>query len=67
MSHISPVIKEVSDPYSVEEVFRKNAEIMVKTISRDTKIIAKAAEEGKVMIVPAYYHLDSGFVDFGGN
>lgn len=64
LGHITPAINEASDPTSVDEVIRKNAELTVKTISRDSEIIAKAVEEGKVKIVPAYYHLDSGKVEY---
>lgn len=64
LSHISSAIKEASDATSVDEVIRKNAELTVRTISKDSEIIARAVEEGKVKIVPAYYNLDSGKVEF---
>lgn len=64
LEHISPAIKETSDPNSVDDVIRKNAELTVKVISKDSEIINNAVEEGKVKIVPAYYHLDSGKVEF---
>lgn len=64
LEHISPAIKQASDPTSVDAVIRKNAELTVKVISNDSEIITKAVEEGKVKIVPAYYHLDSGKVEF---
>jgi len=64
LEFIAPALKEVSDPTSVDEVSRKNAELTVKVITDDSEIIQKAVEEGKVKIVPAYYHLDSGKVEF---
>jgi len=64
LGHIKPAIEASSDPGSVDEVIRKNAELTVKHISNDSDIINKAFEAGKVKIVPAYYHLDSGKVEF---
>ena len=64
LGHIKPAIEESSDPSSVEAVTRKNAELTVKKISGDSEIIAGALNEGKVKIVPAYYHLDTGEVEF---
>ena len=54
LGYISSAIREVSDPDSVDEVIRKNAELTVRTIIKDSEIIAKAVEEGNVMI-DAYY------------
>ena len=64
LGHIKPAIEQSSDPSSVDEVIRKNVELTVRTISKDSEIIDKAVDEGKVKIVPAYYHLDSGKVEF---
>lgn len=64
LEHISPAIKESSDPNSVDEVIRKNAELTVKVISKNSEIISKSVDAGKVEVVPAYYHLDSGKVEF---
>lgn len=64
LEYIAPAIKESSDPNSVDAVIRKNAELTVKVITNDSEIIQKAVGEGKVKIVPAYYHLDSGKVEF---
>lgn len=64
LGHISPALKEASDPNSVDEVIRKNAILTVSTIIKDSEIIAKAVKEGKVKIVPAYYYLDTGKVEF---
>lgn len=64
LDHIAPAIQAASDPNSVDEVIRKNAELTVKIISEDSEIIAKAVKAGKVEIVPAYYHLDTGKVEF---
>ncbi len=64
LAHISPAFKAASDPSLVDEVIRKNAEITAKSIYSNSAIISKAVESGKVKIVPAYYHLDTGRVEF---
>ena len=64
LHHIKPAIESVADPNSIDDVIRKNAELTVKTISSNSEIISKAVEEGKVQIIPAYYHLDNGKVEF---
>jgi len=64
LDHIKPAIKGSSNPNVVDEVIRKNIELTVKVISRDSEIIKKAVDSGAVEIVPAYYHLDTGKVDF---
>ncbi len=64
LEHIKPAIKQSSDPKAVDEVIRKNAELTVKLISKDSEIINKAVENGKVKVLPTYYHLDSGRVEF---
>jgi len=64
LEHIKPAIEQSVDPKAVDEVIRKNAELTVKLISNDSKIIDKAVEDGKVKVLPAYYYLDSGKVEF---
>jgi carbonic anhydrase len=64
LEHIQPAIDHASDAQNVDEVIHVNAELTSKTIVDNSAIIAQAVQEGKVQIVPAYYHLDSGVVDF---
>lgn len=64
LEHIKPAIKQSLDPQAIDEVTRKNAELTVKLISKDSEIINKAVEDGKVKVLPAYYHLDNGKVEF---
>jgi len=64
LEHIKPAIEQSADPKAVDEVIRKNAELTVKLISKDSEIINKAVEDGKVKVLPTYYHLDSGKVEF---
>jgi len=64
LEHIKPAIEQSVDPKAVDKVIRKNAELTVKIISKDSEIINKAVKNEKVKVLPAYYHLDSGKVEF---
>lgn len=64
LRHIDPAIKQSSDPEAVDEVIRKNAVMTVNTISKDSEIMTQALKQGKLKVIPAYYHLDSGMVEF---
>lgn len=48
----------------VDVTVRHNAEHGAKRVVEESPIIAKLVEEGKVKVVPAYYDLDSGAVEF---
>ena len=64
VGHIKPALELSSKETSLEEVIRKNAQLTAKAICSSSEIIAKAVNKGRVEIVPAYYHLDSGEVEF---
>ncbi len=64
LSHILPALESTSDNASVDEVVHENAKLTVKELAKRSNIIADAVNSGKLKIVPAYYHLDSGKVDF---
>jgi len=64
LAHIVPAIDSVADNASVDEVIRENAKLTVKELVKRFDIIAEAVNSGKLQIVPAYYNLDSGKVDF---
>ena len=49
---------------TVNNIVKKNAELTGLSIYKDSKIIQKAVDNKKVKIISAYYHLDSGKVDF---
>lgn len=63
LAHINPAIKE-SKSTDVTTVVKKNAELTALELSAKSKIIGDAVAAGTVKIVPAYYNLDSGKVDF---
>lgn len=64
LAHISPAISQAGDNASIDQVIKKNAEVNVEELSNRSSIISGAVGSGNVKIVPAYYNLDSGKVDF---
>ncbi len=64
LSHITPAISASADNASVNDVVRKNATLNAEELKNRSAIIKEAIEPGNVRIISAYYHLDSGKVDF---
>ncbi len=64
LSHIAPAIAASDEGAEVNDVVKKNAELTGKELTTRSTIISEAVESGKVKIVPAYYNLDSGKVEF---
>lgn len=66
LAHVAPAIAASGDGAAVNDVVKKNAELNADSLSGRSDIIGSAVSEGKVKIVPAYYNLGSGAVDFLG-
>lgn len=66
LSHITPAISESDEKASVNDVSKLNAQLTVKDLSNRSSIISEAVKSGKLKIVPAYYNLETGVVDFLG-
>lgn len=64
LSHITPAISASGEGASITDVVKKNAEMTVAELAGRSSIIGKAVSDGTVKIVPAYYNLDTGKVDF---
>ncbi len=64
LSHITPAIAASDKGATVNDVVKKNAEMTAKELCNRSSIISTAVNKGDVKIVPAYYNLDSGRVDF---
>lgn len=64
LSHVTPAIAAAGEAASIAEVVKKNAEMTAEELAARSLIIGKAAAAEKVKIVPAYYNLKSGKVDF---
>ncbi len=64
LSHITPALNATADGAAVADVVKKNAELTALELASRSKIIGDAVKSGSVQILPAYYNLDSGKVDF---
>jgi len=67
VSHIQPAITQSSDPTDVNTVVKKNAEVVAQNLRDRSEIIRGGVDAGSVKIIPAYYNLASGKVDFMRN
>lgn len=66
LSHITPAVSASPEGASINEVVKKNAELTKEALINRSGIIAQAVASGNVIVVPAYYNLDGGQVDFLG-
>ena len=64
LAHITPAIEASSKDATITEVSIKNADLTAKDLINRSAIIKSAVEKKDVQIIPAYYHLDTGKVDF---
>jgi len=64
LAHITPAIVASDKDATVNDIVRKNAEMTATELKTRSKIIGDAIASGTVKVVPAYYNLDSGKVDF---
>ena len=64
LSHITPAISACGAGADVATVVKKNAELTAQELLTRSSIIRTAVEKGDVKIMPAYYNLDGGKVDF---
>ena len=64
LAHILPALEATPENASVDEVIRKNTNLTVIELTSRSDIISDAVNSGKLEIIPAYYHLDSGKVEF---
>ncbi len=64
LSHIQPAIASSGEGADINDVVKKNAIMNAHELASRSKIIRDAIESGKLQIVPAYYNLDSGKIDF---
>lgn len=64
LSHITPALAASEKDASVDDVVKKNAELTVEALKSRSAIIKNAVDSGKLKVVPAYYNLGSGKVDF---
>ena len=66
LSHITPALAASEEGATVNDVVKKNAELMSVALVNQSEIIRSAVDSGKLKIVPAYYNLGSGAVEMLG-
>lgn len=64
LSHVAPALSAANDGDSVNDIVKINAKLTAQELQNRSSIIGKAVASGDVRIVPAYYNLDTGKVDF---
>lgn len=64
LAHVQPAIAASESGADVNTVVKKNAELTGGELAGRSSIIGNAASSGKLKIMPAYYNLGSGAVDF---
>jgi len=64
LSHIQPAIDQAGEGATISDVAKINAELGVNNLINNSQIIRDAVEKRGVKIVPAFYHLSTGVVDF---
>jgi carbonic anhydrase len=64
LGHITPAMAASKQGASINEVVKKNAELTAIELINRSSIIKNAVDSGEVEVMPAYYNLDSGKVDF---
>lgn len=64
LSHITPALAGSSADDGVNDVVKKNAQMTVNELRSRSTIISDAIAAGKLLVVPAYYELESGQVQF---
>jgi len=64
LGYIQPAIQTCGADAPINDVVRKNAELVAGELMEKSTIISDAVNSGKLKISPAYYNLNSGKVDF---
>jgi carbonic anhydrase len=64
LAHITPAIQSSGKNASMSEVIKKNAKLTVQELKNRSFIIREAIDKSEVKVIPAYYNLDTGKVDF---
>ena len=64
LAFIAPAIAASDEGASVNDIVKTNAILTVKSLMDQSQIIRDAVTNETVTVIPAYYNLDSGKVDF---
>ncbi len=63
LTHIIPAIEQVPDK-NIDEVIKKNAILNAEELVKRSEMIAETVKSGQLKIIPTFYHLESGEVEF---
>jgi carbonic anhydrase len=64
LEHIGPAIRQSQGDNTADKVARTNTRLTAKALAGTSAIIAEAVQREEVEIIPAFYHLNSGEVEF---
>jgi carbonic anhydrase len=64
LAHVAPSIDASGDGAEINQVVKKNAELNAEELVGRSAILRGAVDSGALKIVPAYYHLTDGSVEF---
>lgn len=64
MGHLKPVLDAAGNNDTADDIARTNAKSIANELISRSAIISNASQAGEIRVIPAYYHLDSGVVDF---
>ena len=64
LAHINPAIKLSKSPASVDDISIINAKLTAEELKEKSTIIYEAIKTRNLKIIPAFYHLHTGKVDF---
>ena len=64
LSQITPAIESSKEGATIDEVSKINAELTVEDLKNRSQIIKDAIDKGSLKVIPAYYNLETGKVDF---
>ena len=64
LHHIQPAVDASTDGAEINDIVKKNAQLVADELCAKSTIIKDAVDAGKVKLVSTYYNLDSGKVDF---
>jgi carbonic anhydrase len=63
LAHITPAVESVQSG-ELNDMIKKNAEISASQLESRSPILSAAVKSGQIRILPAYYHLTKGEVEF---
>jgi len=64
LSHITPALAASPEGAAINDIVKKNAQLTAQEMINRSSIIKNAVDAGTVKVLPAYYNLDTGAVDF---